>query len=130
MNLNFSEVGKELKMTPQGARKRILKYQHEDKLKPYLIFEKDQLVGLEQDGIEILRQLGAHRRSFTKDRELNELKHKIELIEQENRFLKEGYEREKAYSEDYKQENQKLKAELNEINNMSFFKRLTYKPKV
>lgn len=128
-NLNFSEVAQELHMTPQGARKRILKYQHEKELIPFLIYEKEQLVGLEQEGIEVLRQLGARRRSFTKDRKLIDLEHKIELLEQENKSLNELYQQQQRFSEDYKEQNEKLKAEINEFANGGIIKRLTYKRK-
>ena len=130
MNLNFTEVGSELKISQQAASKKVHKYENNEKLKPYLIYDENHnLVGLEQDGIDVLRQLGAHRRSFSSDRKLIDLEHKIELLEQENRSLNELYKQQQRFSEDYKEQNERLRSEINEFANGGIIKRLTYKPK-
>lgn len=130
MNLNFTEVGKELKISQQATSKKIHKYENNEKLKPYLIYDENHnLVGLEQEGIEVLRHLGAHRRSFDKDRKLIDLEHRIELLEQENKSLNELYQQQQRFSDDYKEQNEKLRAEINEFASGGIIKRLTYKPK-
>lgn len=130
MELNFSDIADRLHITPQGARKKVLKYKDNEELKAFLIYNNNELKGIEEDGLEVLRNLGNHRRSYSKDRKLMDLEHKVELLEQENKHLLYERDREKEISDRATQENEKLKAEINEFANGGILKRLTYKKRV
>ena len=133
--MNFTEAGEALHISREGARKRITKYQDEEDLQEFLIRDSEgKIVGLKDDGIEVLRNIGASRRSFSEERNLSVLKHKIELLEAENGFLKdisEGHKQYIAHLEgelnDLKDQIQRQKAELDTFKGMSFWQRLTYK---
>lgn len=133
--MNFSEVGEVLHITRDGARKRILKYQDAEELQEFLIRDPEgKIVGLKDDGIEVLRNLGASRRSFSEERNISTLKHRIELLEAENGSLKEISDNHKQYIAhlegeiyDLKDQIQRQKAELDAFKGMSLWQRLTYK---
>lgn len=133
--MNFSEVADALHISREGSRKRILKYENDEQLKPYLIYDKDnKLIGLHDEGIEVLRTIGANRRSFSQERNVIEYKHQIELKTLENSSLNDRIKDQLQYIthleqeiDDLKGENTRLREELKAIKGMNFWKRLTYK---
>ena len=129
MKLTFVQVGELLNMSSVGAKNRIVKYENE--LEQYILYDdKGNIKGYDDSGIEELRNIGIVRRNI-----------KNTALKQENEVLKErinGLNNEIASNSRYithleeeikslKNENIRINEELKTLNNMSFWKRLTYK---
>jgi hypothetical protein len=129
--MNFTEIARAMHWkTGKSASNLIRKHENNKELKPYILrdLETGRIIGLKQEGLEVLRNLGYQKPQplelAKQDLELIELNHKIELLEQE---LK-GNERLLQYltkdKERLEQENQQLKAELEQHKSLGFFKSL------
>lgn len=135
VKMNFSEVAEALHISRAGSRQKILKNKDAQEIKEYLIYDKNKkIVGLKEDGIEILRNLGATRRSFAEERNLSALKSEIALKTQENDLkneiisnLKKELARYDKILDEYRERITKLENENEALKNMSFWQRLTFK---
>lgn len=133
--MNFSQVAEVLHISREGARKRILKYQDHEDLQEFLIKdETGKVIGLKEDGIELLRNIGSSRRSFAEERNQINLKARIEILEIQKDTLQQMNDNNLQMIKYLQGENvalreqiQKQNAELEALKKMSFWQRLTYK---
>ncbi len=132
--MNFSELGEKLNMSREGARKRVLKFKDHEDLLPYLEYDGERISGLNEDGIEVLRNIGSSRRSFSKERALSSLKGELSQKQAEIEAQRQINETQKRYIDhleqeikDLKDQNTKLSAELQTFKGMSLWQRLTYR---
>lgn len=129
MKLNFVQCGELLNMSSVGVKKRIEKYQSE--LKEYIVRDdKGNIKGFDEKGIEELRNIGVIRRNIKNDA----LKQEVEIMKVRIEGLNNEIESNRRYIDHLEQEiervrdeNIKLTEELKEFNQMSFWKRLTYR---
>lgn len=129
MKLNFVQCGELLNMSSVGVKKRIEKYQSE--LKEYIVRDdKGNIKGFDEKGIEELRNIGVIRRNIKNDA----LKQEVEIMKVRIEGLTNEIESNHRYIDHLEQEiervrdeNIKLTEELKEFNQMSFWKRLTYR---
>ena len=124
--MNFSQAGEQLNMTRDGARKRILKFKNE--LDSYL--EKDEsgkIIGISEEGIEELRNVGQSRRSFKQER----AQHQYDLLLEKYNGLNKLYEAQVKHNDELsklldqmRDENIKLNAELSQYRSAGLLQRL------
>lgn len=130
--MNFTAIAKEMhKKDGKSVKQLVLKNLDNKELQQYLIYDKGKLKGVQEEGLEILRKLGHQytpkettAKTTVSDIEILELKHKVELLEvkldSQERLVQE-LQRDK---ERLLNENEQLKAELNEYRKAGLFKRL------
>lgn len=130
--MNFTAIAKEMhKKDGKSVKQLVLKNLDNKELQQYLIYDKGKLKGVQEEGLEILRKLGHQyspkettAKTTVSDIEVLELKHKVELLEvkldSQERLVQE-LQRDK---ERLLNENEQLKAELNEYRKAGLFKRL------
>lgn len=130
--MNFTAIAKEMhKKDGKSVKQLVLKNIDNEELQQYLIYDKGKLKGVQEEGLEILRKLGHQytpkettAKTTVSDIEVLELKHKVELLEvkldSQERLVQE-LQRDK---ERLLNENEQLKAELNEYRKAGLFKRL------
>lgn len=119
---NFQQTAELLNMkSGNGAKKRMLKY--EDKLKQYLIYDNGVLIGIDEEGIEPLRNVGARRRNYkdTAIKHENELlKQQIESLRKENAYLEKRLEEISGDLQREKAENEALRSSLGFFGNLKY----------
>lgn len=135
--MNFSQIADTLHMTRAGARNLVLKNQN--KLKKYLIIENKKIIGINDNGIEPLRNCRTRKTNtdYKKSFEIEKLKIEIDNLKNENKLLNDLIENNKKtfnilenQIEDLRNENIKLNSELSYYENLNFFQRLlNYKNK-
>lgn len=130
--MNFTALANAMhKKDGKSVKQLVLKNLDNKELQQYLIYDKGKLKGVQEEGLEILRKLGHQytpkettAKTTVSDIEVLELKHKVELLEvkldSQERLVQE-LQRDK---ERLLNENEQLKAELNEYRKAGLFKRL------
>lgn len=128
--MNFSQLGRVLNMSRSGARTLVLR--NEKKIKKYIIYENKKPIGVNDESIEILRNLCVKTPSLSnkRDSEINMLKLEIDFKDKLINEKDKNYDLLLSQFNDLKDLNTKLNAELDYYRSRGLFARLLgYKPK-
>lgn len=122
--MNYSELGECLHITRQGARNIVIK--NKSKLKNYLIIKDKKIVGIKNEGVEIIRNL-QQRHPNTDSKKTNEIKLlslQVENLQTQIKLFEKMVNDKDKTIDLLNDQITKLNAQLNHYQSLTFFERL------